>query len=258
MITRVSDYNDFSNDQMEKLAKIVEKRENKSLIEIVDNENQVNVIKKELKIQGYETKVEPLGDKWKVFAITPDKVKYEEAVASGMFKKLAWGRYSFQKESAFGAFNYEFDDGSIWRTMTAEDGKEYLVKEVDDENEDDVVRVKLASNQKESLANDNNVKTIISILYDIKDNQLIEDLLKSNIKDQLYSILNNKLATRIDDVISNNHFIQSANYKKDVCSLVLTGINSKEITSSSQLNKLIVDHTNTIVKKTSAIEKLFN
>ena len=42
------------------------------------------------------------------------------------------------------AGRHDFDDGSIWTLKTYEDGQQYLVKEVQDDNENEVIRKKVA------------------------------------------------------------------------------------------------------------------
>ena len=258
MIRRVGDSGIFSNETLEKIAKVVEKKENIKLFDIVDSEAKANLIKKQLRVQGYQVKIEKHGDKFKVFAIIPDKVKFEEALESGTFKKLAWGRYSFQKEAGLGMFKYDFDEGTIWRVMTGEDGQEYLIKEVDDEKEDEVVRIKVASNE-EIMVNDNTVKTVLKILYDNLDqNDFIKDVLSSNVKPQIYSMLNEKLVKAIDQSIDSNQFIKSPRYVADLKGVVKIAINESKLDSKKQLENLVSEYTEELVAATGKMQKLFN
>jgi hypothetical protein len=258
VIRRVNDSDIFSNETLKKIAEVVEKKENIKLFDIVDSEAKANLIKKELKVQGYQVKIEKHGDKFKVFAIIPDKVKFQEAVESGAFKKLAWGRYSFQKEAGLGMFKYDFDEGTIWRVMTGEDGQDYLIKEVDDEMEDEVVRTKTASND-EIMINDNNVKTVLKILYDNLDqNDFIRDVLSSSIKPQIYSMLNEKLVKVIDQNIDSNQFVKSPQYVADLKGVVKIAINESKIDSKKQLENLVLKYTEELVAATGKIQKLFN
>lgn len=258
MIKRVNDLTVFPESTLEKLAKVVDEQENIKLIDVVDNREKVALIQKQLKIQGYQSKVELHGDKFKVYAITPEKVNFDEAVESGAFKKLAWGRYCFQREGALGMFKYDFDDGTIWRVMTGEDGTEYLVKEVDDEKDDEIVRVKTAGIDS-ILVNDQNVKTVIGILYDnLDNNQFVKDLLESDIKSQIYSILNTKLANLIDTQIEKNHFVRSPEYTADIKSIVKTAIDNSKLTNKEQLHGLIKEYTDTLINTTGKMQKLFN
>lgn len=257
MIKRVNDLTIFSDNALEKLAKIVDGQENIKLIDIVDNQDKVLLIQKQLKVQGYQSKIEIYGDKFKIYAMIPAHICFKEAVASGSFKSLGWGRYSFEREAALGMFKYDFDDGSIWRTMVGEDGKEYLIKEVDDERDDEIVRVKTAN--VDLMINDENAKTIVSILYDdLGNNQLVDDLLNSDIKSQIYSILNTKLANLINSQIEQHHFIKSPEYIADIKGIIKVAINDSKLKTKNQLQDLIKDYTNTAISVTGKVQKLFN
>ena len=112
-----------------------------------------------------------------------------------------YGRYSFQKVNAIGDFQkYNFDDGSIWKVITGQDGKQYLVKEVDDEDEDKVVRTKLAKLQKkaELLVDQNNINSIVPVLFG-NNNQFVSELLNSNIGSQVIDFVKQKFNSIVDE-----------------------------------------------------------
>lgn len=263
MIKRISDYDILPASELEKIAEVVSKKENKSLFDIVDSEEKALLAKKQLKIQGYQVEIEPFGNKFKVIAVVPDKVKFEEAINSGAFQKLAWGRYSFQRESAIGMFKYDFDDGSIWKTMVGEDGEEYLVKEVDETDEDNVVRNKVASKTIESIVSDNNVKNVVSILYDTNaDNDLVNDMVNGFSENQIKVHVHNALDSKLNDLIANkiekNQFIQTPEYIADVKSIIKVAIDNNDVKTSGQLEELIVAYTNQLITKTGKMNKLFD
>lgn len=254
IIKRTNDYNIFSDKELEKIAKVVSSNDNIKLFDIVNAEDEALLIKKQLKIEGYGCKIEQVGDKWRVYAVIPEKIKLESAIKSGAFKKLAWGRYSFQKQSAMN--DYDFDDGSIWRVITDKDGQEYLIIEIDDED-GEIIREKLA-NCENQLVNDNNIKRTMSILYNNNYNtEFLDDLLRSDIKNNVYAFLNNKLSEKIDHLIVDNHFINSPNYNKEIKEIVKTSLNDN-LESESQLEALICDYSNRFIFKTGTVPKLFN
>lgn len=262
MITRITDQSFFSNEFLDKIAKVVEKKENEKLFDIVDNEEKALLIKKELKVQGYQVRIESFGKKFKVIAIIPNKIELESAVQSGAFKKLAWGRYCFQRPqeitAAFGMFKYDYDDGSIWRVMTGEDGKEYLIKEVEDELEDEVIRVKVA-NIEEYYVNDNNVKSVIAILYDsLEGNEFVNEILQSNLKSNIHSFLNDKLKKIINCEIEQSQFIKSPSYASELKGLIQTAINTKQLTTRGQLKSLVADYTKSVIEKTGKMNRMFD
>lgn len=259
MIRRVSDNN--INNNFDTLSKIIEKQSKTCVVDIVDKEEQALTIKKQLKVEGYNCEIRKMGNKYKVIAIAPEKIKLTEALSTNGFEKLAWGRYCFQKENALGMFKYDYDDGSIWRVISGDDGNEYLVKEINDENEDEVVRTKSASENNDKIVDDCNVKSVIKTLYNnYNDNEILNDLLSSPVKKEIYNFLNKKLKNKIASIIQQNHFIQSPEYINDVTTIVKTAINNKNINSSKSLNKVIKDYTENETTKTAKykMEKIFD
>ena len=258
MIRRVSDNDVLPDEQFEKIAETVSKKENTQLFDIVDKD-KAELVKKQLRIQGYDVKLEPVGEKVKVYAIIPDKVKFIDAMQSGSFKKLAWGRYCFQRESAIGMFKYDFDDGSIWKTVAdPQTGEEYLIKEVNDQNEEDIVRNKVAANNQYQFVNDDNVNTIISMLYNETNSSIVKDIIADqNIKSSFYSMLNGKFEKTIEANVTNNHFISSPDYISDLKSIVKTALDNKQLNSSDNLDKLIMEYSNQVISKTGKMNKLF-
>ena len=148
MIRRTSDASLFSESEFDKLEKIVKKNENRKLYKVCSNQNDANLAISELKLKGYKYDVILNDSECRIYSIFPESINKEEAEKSGNFKKIAFGRYCFQKPT-ISDNKYNFDDGSIWKVITAEDGKQYLAKEVDDEDEDKVIRTKLASLKKQ-------------------------------------------------------------------------------------------------------------
>lgn len=259
MIRHVSDNDILSNKELEKIAEAITKKENSQLFDIVDKD-KAELVKKQLRIQGYDVKLEPAGDKVKVYAIMPEKVKFIDAIESGAFKKLAWGRYSFQRESAIGMFKYEFDDGSIWKVIRdARSGEEYLIKEVTDDENEDIVRNKLASNNNQhQFVNDNNVNNIINMLYDNINTSLLHDIqAEADIKSRFYSMLNTKFEKQIEAMALNNHFIQSPDYIADLKGVIKTALDNKQLNSNKNLDKLINEYNEQIIAKTGKMNKLF-
>lgn len=257
MVRRISDNDVLSAEELKKIAAVISKKENIQLFDIVDKE-KVDIIKKELRIKGFDVKTEPQGDKVKVYAVMPERVKFTEAMESNSFKKLAWGRYCFQKEGMIGMFKYDFDDGSIWKVIAdPQTGEEYLAKEVSDD-EEEIVRVKVATNEKFAFVNENNIDTIISLLYGDVNNILLKDITAQNdIKSHFYNMLNKKLEKVIEDTIINNHFIQSPNHIADVKGVIKTAIDNKQLNSHITLSKIISEYNDQIINEAGKMKKLF-
>ena len=245
MIRRINDFSNLSNESFEKIAKVVNDRNKKKLYKICNNENEVKVALQEIKINGYKSAVEKLGEKFHVYSIFPDCIEAEQAVQSGQFKRLAWGRYSFQKVNSIGDFeHYNFDDGSIWKTIIGDDGKEYLVKEVDDSDEDKIIRQASMKKQAGIIVTDININDIIKIVYDNIDltNQFISDLLNdSSIKQSIYNFIENKLNNIILEKLQSQSIFDQTKVN-DIINLINDKITNKQITSKMDLEQFISDY----------------
>ena len=136
-IKRYDDFNPFVD--FDKLAEIV--KNDKKLFDIATTQEEADLMKSELNMSGFVIEIIPCDVGFKIYVIPGEIVDYKEAVQSGMFQKLAWGHYAFVKRSEYNDGKYNFDDGSIWKVIKDEDGKEFLVKEVDDITEA-VIRTK--------------------------------------------------------------------------------------------------------------------
>ena len=136
-IKRYDDFNPLID--FDKLAKII--KDNKKLFDIAETQEKADLMKSELNMKGFVVKIEPCNVGFKVYTIPGEIVDYREAMQSGMFQKLAWGHYAFVRRCEYNNTKYNFDDGSIWKIIIDENGKEFLVKEVDDVTEA-IIRVK--------------------------------------------------------------------------------------------------------------------
>lgn len=251
MINRVSNVDVFSNDSFEKLAKVIKKQEQKRLYRICKTNSEVGIAIKELKVQGYSSTTEKIGNNINVYKIMPEMVELKEAQQNDCFKKLAWGRYCFQKCNSINGFTeYDFDDGSIWRTVTGEDGKQYLVKEVDDNDEDVVIRTKTASSIKiaSSYTTDSTINNIIKIIYsDDVNSQFISDLLMSNVKQGLLTLLDNKIDILISEKAQQKN-ISDANALSGLKEYVSINISSNVISDLNSFNSVIDSRIEEILK----------
>ena len=129
-IKRYEDFNPLID--FDKLADIVKK--DKKLFDMAQTQEEADLMKSELNMKGFVVEIEPFENGFKIFVIPGEIVDYKEAIQSGVFQKLAWGHYAFVKQSDCNN-KYNFDDGSIWKIITDESGKEFLVKEIDDTTE---------------------------------------------------------------------------------------------------------------------------
>lgn len=216
MIRRVSDYSALSDKDLNKLASIVKEQDNKQLHDSVEDQNLAHTIAAELRVKGFKTEVTKIGKIYNVYKIVPESIPLHEAENSGNFKKIAWGHYSFQKNSSLemNSEKYNFNDGSIWVLSSDENGNQVLIKKVEDDDEENVIRnvnndsnVRFASNDENSLlkyANDKSVNAISKILYKEELNSnFLKDILVSEAKSLIFNMLDSKLDNMISAKIAN-------------------------------------------------------
>jgi hypothetical protein len=248
--------NAFDDNAFEKIASVVEEKDKEKVLLITPDENKANVMCKQLNMQGYNAHVEQTvhGD-YKVIGSHAERLDLRTAMASGKFKKLAWGRYCFQRNAneTLGNEKYDFDDGSIWKVIKDEDGHEYLVKEVDDKDEDKVIRnseLKAAASKKQIFVNEDNAKNIVQILYNF-NNRFVDDMLKVA-SNETIKMLNNKLNECIAEKIAENKFISSPKYLSSITASIESGITDNKIKNMNQLEASVVEFTNKFISDTNS------
>lgn len=143
MIKRVADQI-FDDSTFTRIAETM-KQNSKKLFSVVNSETEAQKVKNDLNVNGYQATYEKLGEYYNVYySPSAPKFKVDEQVLK-QFQEVGSNKYrAFEKTSVAGLFDYAFDEGSIW-TIKIIDGEQFLVKEVDDENEDLVIRTKKAS-----------------------------------------------------------------------------------------------------------------
>ena len=242
MISR-DNSNVFSEESFEKLASKINKINNRKLYKICSTQEDVIESVKAIKLSGYNYEINNCGNKCNVYSVFPDDaIDLNEANKSGQFEKLAWGRYTFQKASAICDFQkYNFDDGTIWKVITGSDGKQYLAKEVEDDDEEKVIRTKTASLNKRASINvdNNNASNICDMLFDTKDN-FFKEIMNSDSSQVVIAFLKNYLDKYIDDSLKNNGILDTQrieNAKK----VIYDKMNSNSIMNRDSLDKLIMD-----------------
>lgn len=237
MIRRTTDDAVFNESELKNLANIINKQNSKKLYKVCMTQEDALIAIKELKLNGYNYDIVDKGDRCFLYSVQPESIDLREASASGQFKKLSWGRYSFQKVNAIGDFQkYNFDDGSIWKVITGQDGKQYLVKEVDDEDEDRVIRTKLGNLQKkaELSVDQSNINTIIPILFGNNNTFLIE-LLKSNIGNQIVDFVKQSFNMIVEEKLKNMN-VTDQSIKDLVVNNISNKVLSGEIKNIDSIN----------------------
>ncbi len=249
MIRRVSDFSNFSSDSLKKIEKVIKDKDKKKIYKVCGNQNEVTIAMKEIKLQGYKSEVEKLGNIFYVYSIMPECIDLKEAEQSGNFKKLAWGRYSFQKASSIGDFeHYNFDDGTIWKVIKDEDGNEVLVKEVDDSDEDKVVR-QASLNKKASInVNSTNIAQIIQLVYNDSStvtNPLVSDMLNDTVFQQnIYSFVSSKLNAVITEKIQTKGIYDQSQIQL-VMNLIDNKISDNSISGLNDIDNILSEFVQT-------------
>lgn len=244
MINRVGDFGSLTNDSFEKLAKIINEKNNKKLYKTCTSQSEASIAIKELKVQGYKSQVEKIGNNINVYSIAPEKIELIEAEKDGGFKKLAWGRYCFQKANSINNFNeYNFDDGSIWRIITEDDGKQYLVKEVNDENEEIVIRKTASLTKKAAVTyvTDQTIQTAISIVYNdqsITNSDFFADMIASGLKQNIYDFVSDKIDKLIDEKVQQQN-IYDSNTIQNLKEYISSNISNNNIYDNGSFNNVI-------------------
>ena len=257
IVRRFDDVNSaFDDNAFAKIADVVEEKDKEKVLLITSDENEADVMCKQLNMQGYKAHVEQTahGD-YRVVGSHAERLDLRTAMASGKFKKLAWGRYCFQRNAneTLGNEKYDFDDGSIWKVIKGEDGKEYLVKEVDDKDEDKVIRnskLKAAASKKPMFVTETNAKNIVQILYNC-NNRFVDDMLKVA-SNETIKMLNNKLNECIAEKIAENKFISSPKYLSSITASIESGITDNKIKNMNQLEASVVEFTNKFISDTNS------
>lgn len=265
MIRRTDDYSVLSNKELDKLASVIQKTENKKLFDTFDSQQAAEIANAELKVQGFKTEIEKTASgKFKVYTSPLQKILLNEAEKSGNFKKLAWGRYCFQRQSGVGEmFDYNYNDGSIWKLATDENGNSILIKEVEDDEDETPIRnseshqTRIAAKRRDvRYTSDVSFKTIANILYDASFNDMFLHEATPEVKNSLYSMFNQKLDKLIVSKLSE-HEIDDDKAVDEIKKLVATAL-TMEINSKYTLSKFINSAVKDYLAKVGRQRKYFN
>ena len=160
MISRLSADMDWLDDnELQRLARVVTKKG--KLYNVVASKEAANQTCAMLQARGYAAFAERVDDDlYKVmYSGTKNRLRVADAQAMGL-TKCADGAYrAFEREA--GVYDYDFDDGAVWRVESDENGEEYLVKSVDDDGK--VIRT--AGAHVEAFVTSENYVDALHLLY---------------------------------------------------------------------------------------------
>lgn len=236
MIRKHNDYSFLQDEYFEKIAKTIDNTQRK-LVKITNDIEQAKNIGAQLLAQGYVISCDNHNDEYYIYASPRKKIDFKQAMKSGSFKKIAANQYVQQSTIIP---HYEFDEGAIWKVATGDDGKEYLIKEVDDTNIDEVIRQKNDIPKKITITASNNKRNLIKlckILYNNPNEEFINDLVKYT-PNSLSDLLNDKLNNIINSELQALN-ITSSNYQQQVRERVASAIELNQITNRKQVYAII-------------------
>lgn len=168
-------------------------------------------------------------------------VGYKEAMSSGMFKRIGWGEYLYNGRIDDFSTKYKFDDGAIWRVEKDDAGNEFLVKEVDENNN----LLRTASN--EIYINSDNCKMAMNLLSIKSKDDLLSFILEDkNISNLIYNKINNVIKKYVQNYITDNKYIESKELLNDIMNVISRMLSTKEINDLDDLNNVIKTMCNKI------------
>ena len=243
MIRRHDDYSFLQDEYFEKIANSINNTQ-KKLVKVTNDIKQAKHIGTQLLAQGYKISCDNYNNEYYIYALPREKINFKQAMQNGTFKKIASNQYIKQANNTLGLQHYDFDEGTIWKVITAEDGKEYLVKEVSDTNIDEVIRQKDDINKKITVtASNNNKRDLIrlcKILYNNFNEEFIQDIVQYA-PESLSNMINDKLNNIINSELKALN-ITSSNYHKQVREKIAFAIESNKITNRQQISNIIQNH----------------
>lgn len=166
VINRISDGFSLSDEAFEQLAKKLSGNNGMKFHSITASKEEAKNICSELKSNGLISKIDECNGLYKIY-YTDSKLK----VASNIDYFTSVGKNLFRvNEKIAGVYDYDFDDGAIWEVKHFDDG-DYLVKTIQSNDENDVVRIKTAdlNNQIVSILKQNNFIVSEPLLDELKE-----------------------------------------------------------------------------------------
>ena len=210
MVSRVISGVSFIPDEyFEKLAGHLNK-DHKKLFSVVKDEQKAKELKEKLISQGYSAAIKPDGNVFHVlYSSKTSKIKVT-AYSMSCFTPIGDNLYkSIQKVA--GVYDYDFDDGAIWRVEQFEDG-EYLVKEINSDDENDIIRSKTASSVNVPAINDDIFIQIMKMFYGQYTDEIIKDIIDNDIlKKEFQKVVCKKLDNEIAVLSKKYHKTLTAN-----------------------------------------------
>lgn len=236
MINRIGEFNCLDEKEFLKLESIL--NNNKKVEAKYDNKKEAELHKNIKKNTSIEQNIDGY------YVVDNYKVRLSDAISTGLFKKVSWGSYLYNGRNTTFPDKYSFDDGSIWKIEVDENGNEYLVKQVDDDNN----LIRTAKNNEEVYINNSNYNNAIKVLSLFKDDN---DLLKFLLNDEgiqkiLFNYINDNIKEYIKNYLTINS-IESESLLNDIMNIIGRMLKNNDIKNLKDLDNVI----KTICEKTT-------
>lgn len=227
MIYRINTFNCFDDKEFLKLDTIlnrekeIKKLNEKEVVLYKNIKNDKNINKS---INGYEI-------------TNKDKIDFESALSTGLFKRIAWGEYLYNGRNDTFPDKYNFDDGAIWKVEKDSDGHEYLVKEINDDGE----LLRTAGKNSNIYISSSNCKEAINLFSIFKDKDEILNFILNDerINKIIFEDLSSKIENYVKQYMSDNGYIESKDLLNDIMNIISKMLKTNDITSIKELDNVI-------------------
>ena len=232
MITRLSADTACLDDRaFEELARVLTKQRVYTVTASADSAKRLAA---GLNQRGYVTEVKPAPDGFRVLYTGDEpRIRVADAGALGL-RADRDGLYKALTREA-GLYDYEFDDGAVWKVQSFEDG-DYLVKVVDDEDEERVVWQAAASAP--AVVTSANYVNALRMLYGEVSAQLLNDVEHdAALRTALVNMLNRRVTAKVLDVLRMHRLGDKA-----LTPQLAATVAEAQVTSAEQLVTVVTKH----------------
>ena len=234
LITRLSADTACLDDQgFEQLAKALDKRRQR-LFTVTGSRSRAEQTAAALNVRGYVAEVQDAEGAYRVvYTGDAPRVRLADAASLGLIPCQDGLYRAFTREA--GVYDYDFDDGAVWKVQSFDDG-EYLVKVVEDDDEERVVRQ--ASTKLPSCVTGENYPSALRLLYGEVSRQLLNDVEHdAPLRSALVAMLNRRVRAKVVDVL-RMHRLDDRALTPELMDVVARA----QATSSQQLIKAVTAH----------------
>lgn len=202
------------------------------LYTVVGSEEEAKAVSKKLRTNGYIPTIKKIANVYNVYyeadvptvEKTEDNIKHLQKIAHNVYRSFTAGVY-----------DYDFDDGSIWKVQTV-NGKQCLVKVVDDIDENKVIRQ--ASASRPNMVTSDNFVNVFLMFYG-PNKMLLNDIEHdANLKTAMIRTLHNKLDNKVSQILKDNRIISTDTLREGL-SKVITASNANSL---QDINDVIVKY----------------